>query len=221
MARSLRTGRARCWPALGASTAGRARRRSRIGIAFTAATRATDYTLFVTDTRELTQKPTSSEPAVVRDVPSLTNEPLSVLSRREPISVAPGTSLADCLRSIQRSGTGDSVFVCDDAGRLLGVLTERDMFGEIVTGKVDLSGPVETLMTSEPRTLRLEQTILDAIELMQTGRYRNVPLVDDDRMLVGVVRQNDIIRFLAESYPEELLNLPPRPHQAMREPEGA
>jgi CBS-domain-containing membrane protein len=95
------------------------------------------------------------------------------------------------------------------------------MFGEIVTGKVDLSGPVETLMTSEPRTLRLEQTILEAIELMQTGRYRNVPLVDDDRTLVGVVRQNDIIRFLAESYPEELLNLPPRPHQAMKEPEGA
>ena len=183
--------------------------------------RGTDYTSFVTDTRELTQKPTSSEPELVRDVPSLTNQALSVLTRRAPISVAPGTSLADCLRSIQRSGTGDSVFVCDEGGRLVGVLTERDMFGEIVTGKVDLSGPVETLMTSEPRTLRLEQTILDAIELMQTGRYRNVPLVDDDRTLVGVVRQNDIIRFLAESYPEELLNLPPRPHQAMKEPEGA
>ncbi len=175
----------------------------------------------MTDTRELTRNLASSEPAVVRDVPSLTGQPLSVLTRREPISVAPGTSLAECLRSIQRSGTGDSVFVCDDAGRLIGVLTERDMFGEIVTGRVDLSGPVETLMTSEPRTLRLEQTILEAIELMQTGRYRNVPLVDDDRTLVGVVRQNDIIRFLAESYPEELLNLPPRPHQAMKEPEGA
>jgi CBS domain-containing protein len=56
---------------------------------------------------------------------------------------------------------------------------------------------------------------------MQTGRYRNVPLVDDDGRLVGVVRQNDIIRYLAESFPEELLNLPPRPHQAMKEPEGA
>ena len=44
---------------------------------------------------------------------------------------------------------------------------------------------------------------------MQTGRFRNVPLVDDDRRLVGVVRQVDILKFLAESFPEELLNLPP------------
>jgi len=177
--------------------------------------------LSVTETSALTETPQRSEPAVAREMPSLTEQTLTVLTRREPISVPPGTSLAACLRSIQRSGTGDSVFVCDGDGRLLGVLTERDVFGQIVTGQVDVSRPVESLMTTEPQTLRLEQTILDAIELMQTGRYRNVPLVDDDLRLVGVVRQNDIIRFLAESFPEELLNLPPRPHQAMQEPEGA
>ena len=41
------------------------------------------------------------------------------------------------------------------------------------------------------------------------------------RRLVGVVRQTDIIKYLAESFPEELLNLPPRPHQRMRAQEGA
>ena len=76
-------------------------------------------------------------------------------------------------------------------------------------------------MTSQPRTLDLEQTIRDAIVLMQTGRYRNVPIVDDSRHLVGVVRQADIIKYLAESFPEELLNLPPRLHQRMKQPEGA
>ena len=55
---------------------------------------------------------------------------------------------------------------------------------------------------------------------MQTGRYRNVPIVDDRRRLVGVVRQVDIIKYLAESFPEELLNLPPRPHQKMDRQEG-
>jgi CBS domain-containing protein len=137
------------------------------------------------------------------------------------VTVPPGTSLADCLRAIQRSGTGDSVFVCAADGRLAGVLTERDIFGRIVGGDIDLSQPVESLMTTDPRTLDLEQTIRDAIDLMQTGRYRNVPLVDDDGNLVGVVRQADIIKYLAESFPEELLNLPPRPHQRMKEPEGA
>ncbi len=144
-----------------------------------------------------------------------------MLSRRHPVTVPPGTSLADCLRAIQRTGTGDSVFVCEPSGRLLGVLTERDVFARIVGGHVDMALPVESLMTTEPRTLDLDQTIRDAIELMQTGRYRNVPLVDAAGNLVGVVRQNDIIKYLAESFPEELLNLPPRPHQRMKEPEGA
>ena len=162
-----------------------------------------------------------TETAVARRVPSLTDERLRVLSRRQPVTVLPGTSLAECLRAIQRTGTGDSVFVCAADGRLVGVLTERDIFGRIVAGHVDLSQPVESLMTRQPKTLDLDQTIRDAIVLMQTGRYRNVPVVDADGRLVGVVRQADIIKYLAESFPEELLNLPPRPHQRMKEPEGA
>ena len=162
-----------------------------------------------------------TETAVVRRVPAILEERLGVLSRRQPVTVAPGTSLAECVRAIQRTGTGDSVFVCDADGRLVGVLTERDIFSRIVAGSVDLAQPVETLMTTQPRTLDLDQTIRDAIDLMQTGRYRNVPVVDPRGHLIGVIRQADIIRYLAESFPEELLNLPPRPHQRMKEPEGA
>ena len=162
-----------------------------------------------------------SEVAVARRVPSIADERLRVLSRRQPVTVPPGTSLADCVRAIQRTGTSDSVFVCDARGRLVGVLTERDIFGQIVGGTVALRDPVERLMTTEPKTLDLDDTIRDAIVLMQTGRYRNVPMVDEAGSLVGVVRQSDIITYLAESFPEELLNLPPRPHQRMKEPEGA
>ena len=122
----------------------------------------------------------STEAAVARRVPSITEERLRVLSRRQPVTVQPGTSLADCVRAIQRTGTGDSVFVCDASGRLVGVLTERDVFARIVGGTVDLQQPVESLMTTEPKTLDLDDTIRDAIVLMQTGRYRNVPLVDAD-----------------------------------------
>jgi CBS domain-containing protein len=162
-----------------------------------------------------------TEGAVARRVPALTDERLRVLSRRQPVTVLPGTSLSECVRAIQRTGTGDSVFVCDPDGRLVGVLTERDIFGRIVGGTVDLTQPVESLMTREPRTLDLDQTIRDAIDLMQTGRYRNVPTVDDRGRLIGVIRQQDIIKYLAESFPEELLNLPPRPNQRMKESEGA
>ena len=165
-----------------------------------------------------------TEGAVTARVPFLVDERLQVVGRREPVTVAPHTSLAECLAAIRRSGTGDSVFVVNPDGRLAGVLTERDIFGRLVGGDVppiDLDQPVETLMTTKPHHLHLEETVRDAIELMQTGRYRNVPLLDDDDILQGVIRPQDILKYLAESFPEELLNLPPRPHQRIKESEGA
>ncbi|HET8786227.1 MAG TPA: CBS domain-containing protein, partial [Candidatus Limnocylindrales bacterium] len=115
----------------------------------------------------------------------------------------------------------DSVFVTDEAGRLRGVLTERDIFAHLVGADVDLAQPVDDFLVDHPFTLNLDEPIRHAIDLMQTGRYRNVPLIDADGLLVGVVRPVDVLKYLAEAFPEELLNLPPRPHQLMDAPEGA
>jgi CBS domain-containing protein len=161
-----------------------------------------------------------TEGAVAERVPSIADERLKVLNRREPVTVAPGTSLAACLAAIQRTGTGDSVFVTDADGKLVGALTERDIFGRIVGDEIDLEQPIETMMTTQLNHLHLEETVRDAIALMQTGRYRNVPLLDEEDHLVGVIRPTDILKYLAEAFPEELLNLPPRPHQKMEKPEG-
>ena len=162
-----------------------------------------------------------TEQDVAARVPSLADEQLKVLSRREPLTVQPGTSLAECLRIVQRSGVGDSVIVADASGRLAGVLTERDIFGKLIRAGADLSRPVESLMNTSPHTLRMDSTVREALELMQTGRYRNVPIIDEDGVLAGIVREQDILKYLAEAFPEELLNLPPRPHQRMTESEGA
>lgn len=153
-------------------------------------------------------------------VPNLIDEKLKSVSRREPLTVRPGTSLADCLALIRETGVADSVFVTDADGHLRGVLTERDIFGKLIATKADLSRPVESLMVEHPFTLNLEEPIRHAVDLMQTGRYRNIPVVDDDDCLVGVVRPVDVLHYLAEAFPEELLNLPPRPHQQMVASEG-
>jgi CBS domain-containing protein len=162
-----------------------------------------------------------TERAVSARVPSLARETLRVIDRRDPLTVFEGTSLGQCLLLVEGSGVGDSVLVTTPDGVLRGVLTERDIFKVIVGGEVDLAASVETLMNRTPRTLHLEQTVHEAIALFADGRFRNVPLVDDDGRVVGIVRQQDLLRYLAEAFPEELLNLPPRPHQRMKETEGA
>jgi CBS domain-containing protein len=162
-----------------------------------------------------------TERAVASRVPGLIDEKLKQLTVRDPLTVEPGTSLQACLDLIRTTGIADSVFVVADGGKLLGVLTERDIFGRLTAADADLDQPVEQMMVDHPNTLHLDQPIRRAMELMQTGRFRNVPLVDEDGILVGVVRAVDILKYLAEAFPEELLNLPPRPHQLMDAPEGA
>jgi CBS domain-containing protein len=162
-----------------------------------------------------------TERAVSARVPSLARETLRVVNRRDPLTVFEGTSLGQCLKLVEGSGIGDSVVVTTPDGVLRGVLTERDIFKVIVGSQIDLAAPVETMMNRKPRTLRLEQTVHEAIALFADGRFRNVPLVDDDGRVVGIVRQQDLLKYLAEAFPEELLNLPPRPHQRMKESEGA
>lgn len=152
---------------------------------------------------------------------SLLEAPLRSLTRRAAVTVSPATTLAECLAAIRQEGTGDSVMVCSGSGRLVGVLTERDIFAHLAGTAADLTGPVEALMNREPHTFGLDDPIREALRLMATGRYRNIPLVDPDGDLVGVVRPQDILAYLAEAYPETILNLPPRPHQQMEVPEGA
>lgn len=162
-----------------------------------------------------------TERDVAERVPTLADEKLKMLGRRDPLTVRPGTTLRECIALIHRTGIADSVFVTAADGRLLGVLTERDIFSKLVASGADLDAAVESLMVDHPWTLHLDQPIRHAIDLMQTGRYRNVPLVDDDGRLVGVVRPVDVLKYLAEAFPEELLNLPPRPHQRLDATEGA
>jgi len=141
------------------------------------------------------------------------------LARPDPGFVAPQASLGEAL-AVMRDHGGDAILVQDGA-RLAGILTERDVLTRILDGAIDLGRPVTEFMTADPHTLPAQASLLDAISAMESGHYRNVPLLDESGEVVGLLRQQDLIEYMAEAFPEEILNLPPRPHQLMDQPEGA
>ncbi len=79
---------------------------------------------------------------------------------------------------------------------------------------------MERVMTPQPLTLDCNDPIINAIRLMREHDFRTVPIMEGGRVR-GLVRLGDLIRNLAELFPEEILNLPPRPNQQMKSPEGA
>ena len=146
-------------------------------------------------------------------------EPLRLLGPRKPLCLSPDATLADAVRLMREHHVGCVLAVEHD--RLVGILTERDLLLKVVGRKVDLAAPVDQFMTAGPDALTPEATMGEALALMDRGGYRHVPLVDESGQIAGLLRQQDILAYVAEAFPESILNLPPRPHQQMQEQDGA
>ncbi len=149
----------------------------------------------------------------------LRTEKARVMARPEPGTVQTGTPLRDAL-AVMRAQGGDAVLVLRGNG-LAGILTERDVLTRILGNAVDELRSVDEFMTASPGTLHADVTLIEAMRSMEQGHFRNLPLVDDAGTVVGLLRQQDLLEYVAEAFPQEILNLPPRPHQRMEEPEGA
>jgi CBS domain-containing protein len=55
---------------------------------------------------------------------------------------------------------------------------------------------------------------------MSVGGFRHVPLVDDERRPAGILSVKDIVDYLVEHFPRDVLNIPPEPGKHSRTPEG-
>jgi CBS domain-containing protein len=148
----------------------------------------------------------------------LRRQPLKAVARRAPAFVQSGSSIGAAI-SVMQAHAGDSLLVCVGE-RLLGVITERDIVHRVLARGIDLGTEVDVFMTREPDTLTPDSTLVEALELMERHGYRSVPLVTADGHIEGLVRQTDILAFVAEAFPQEILNLPPNPEQVATTAEG-
>ncbi|MGH2408121.1 MAG: CBS domain-containing protein [Candidatus Limnocylindrales bacterium] len=149
----------------------------------------------------------------------LHRERIRIVMRGESLSVPTGTPLAQAIGTLQ-DGRAECLLITTD-GTLAGILTERDILMKVLGHDVDMAAPVDDFMTASPDTMTPDDTVGEALALMDRGGYRHVPLVDAQGRPAGVLRQQDVLAYLAEAFPEEILNLPPRPHQRMAGADGA
>jgi CBS domain-containing protein len=146
------------------------------------------------------------------------NQRLHDLPLEEPAVVSPFTPVRTAVATMQE-GSRSCVLAVEN-GKLEGIFTERDVLTKCMDDGFDWDQPLSSAgLTRDPRTIASNRTIAEAIMLMQQHHYRTLPVMTDGSV-VGLVRLGDLLRHLAEEYPEDVLNLPPRPRQVMERPEG-
>jgi CBS domain-containing protein len=100
------------------------------------------------------------------------------------ITVAPEDTLGEVAEQMTRANVG--AVVVKDHGRLIGILTERDMLRAMASRVHTSEARVRQWMTSDPVTAPPEMQLEEAAQIMLDHGFRHLPVVDGTSVL-GVV----------------------------------
>jgi len=147
----------------------------------------------------------------IRDLPTLA--PVVTLEQQ--------ATVRDVITAMQQAQTSCVLIV--DQGQLVGVFTERDVVTTVAAHEHDLARvPVRAVMRPDPNCLEMDDELVYALHQMSLGNYRHIPVIDAQRQPLAVVTMQAIVEYIVESFPQEILNLPPSPaHSIAPTPEGA
>jgi CBS domain-containing protein len=117
---------------------------------------------------------------------------LGELMTREVLEVAPEDTLGQAAEAMVERGVGSCVV--SDFGRLIGILTERDLLRAVAGRTHSSEARVREWMTSEPITASESTELEEAARTMLEQGFRHLPVVADDRA-VGIVSIRDVVEW--------------------------
>jgi len=150
---------------------------------------------------------------------SLWRDTVAQLHQKELCAVSPVMSIRDAVATMQRRRSG--CLVVQEAGRPVGIFTERDVLKRVVHPRLDMGRPISSVMTANPTVVRQDEAIGSVIQKMLDGRHRHMPVVDASGRATGQISVADVVHYMVEFFPKAVYNLPPSPNQVQLAPEGA
>ncbi|MEL9990030.1 MAG: CBS domain-containing protein [Thermoproteus sp.] len=110
---------------------------------------------------------------------------------REVVTAGKNALLKDVANTMYEKRVG-SVVVVDEAGRPVGIVTERDVVYACAKG-LSADTPAWMIMTENPVTIGEEAELVEAIEKMRNLNVRHLPVVNKDGKLVGIISVRDVL----------------------------
>jgi len=112
--------------------------------------------------------------------------------KRQPLSVTQEATLLDVVKIMATHNVG-LVAVVDEAGRPLGVVSERDVIRALARGVQLSAKAIEVGTRGNLLTAKADDDIYSAIKKMRERGTRHILVVDDAGKLVGVVSIRDLV----------------------------
>lgn len=116
---------------------------------------------------------------------------LSDVQRPDFIEVAPEDTLGEVAERMTALNVG--AVVVKDYGRLIGILTERDMLKAMAARVHTSEARVRQWMTENPITATADTDVEEAARVMLDHGFRHLPIVDENGRVTGVVSLRRVV----------------------------
>ena len=124
----------------------------------------------------------------------------------EVVSISSTADLAAASKLLKKHQIGVLV-VLDRGGRLVGILSERDIVHAMAEGGDTVRQlPVSQMMTAKVSTSDVNDSITSVMERMTKGKFRHMPVLDKGR-LAGIVSNRDLLKWHLETVRDHIRNL--------------
>ena len=115
--------------------------------------------------------------------------------RRSTVAVEAGRSIVETAKVMEASTVG-AVVVLDEAHRVVGIVTDRDIVRRAVASGVPLDGRIDSIMSTPVVTVDAAADLHSVCPLFRTHAVRRLPVVDSDRF-IGMVTVDDLLMDLS------------------------
>lgn len=105
--------------------------------------------------------------------------------------VTPNSTIGDALKLMAEQQIGAVLVV--DAGKIVGMFSERDFARRAVQKDASMGTPVGELMAHPVYYVTPEQSVESCMALMTQKRFRHLPVIEKSK-LVGVISIGDVVR---------------------------
>lgn len=134
---------------------------------------------------------------------------MKIKDRREydtkpsPLTCGPDMTVLEATQKMSKQNFG-SIVVVDEDRKVLGLMTERDIFRRIVAEQKDpKKTKVSEVMSTQLRTAYEGDDLTDWLRIMSNERFRRLPIINEEGQLVSLMSQGD---FVSYTWPELVQN---------------
>ncbi len=113
---------------------------------------------------------------------------------KNPVCCLPDDDVVKAADSMKRLDIGSIPIVETlESGKLVGILTDRDLALKVVAEKRDLeTTKVKEVMTNKVVTCHMDDDVQKAMDAMAENQLRRLPVVDSGNRIVGIIAQADV-----------------------------